>query len=66
MDAVIGATLGSISRVIPSHSLGRGIGEFRWVELLDLLKHVKKIRFPNRLILISTASRGRGVTSPLL
>ena len=53
------------SRVIRSQQLGPGIGGFRPEALLDLLEDIEKKRNPDRLILISTASRCHGVTSAL-
>jgi len=53
------------SRVIRSQQLGPGIGGFRPEALLRLLEDIEKKRNPNRLILISTASRCHGVTSAL-
>jgi hypothetical protein len=54
------------SRVIRSQQLGPGIGGFQPEALLDLLEYIKERRNPDRLILISTASRCHGVTSALL
>ena len=53
------------SRVIRSQQLGPGIGGFRPEALLRLLEDIEKKRNPDRLILISTASRCHGVTSAL-
>ena len=53
------------SRVIRSHQLGPGMGGFRYMDLLDLLRDLREIKTPKRLILISTASRCHGVTSAL-
>jgi len=53
------------SKVVRSQQLGPGIGGFRPKVLLDLLEEIKKKMHPNRTILISTASRCHGVTSPL-
>ena len=51
------------SKVIWSHQLGPGMGGFRYMDLLDLLRDLREIKTPERLILISTASRCHGVTS---
>jgi len=53
------------SRVIRSQQLGPGIGGFQPEALLNLLEDIEKKRNPNRLTLISTASRCHGVTSAL-
>ena len=53
------------SRVIWSHQLGPGMGGFRYMDLLDLLRDLREIKTPERLILISTASCCHAVTSAL-
>src|SRR4030042_2743053 len=45
------------SKVIRSHPLGPGMGGFRYMDLLDLLRDLRETKAPERLILISTASR---------
>jgi hypothetical protein len=53
------------SKVIRSHQLGPGMGGFQYMDLLDLLRDLREIKTPKRLLLISTASRCHGVTSAL-
>lgn len=53
------------SKVIRSQQLSPGVGGFKAKVLLDMMADIKKGRFSNRLILISTASRCHGVTSAI-
>lgn len=53
------------SEMIRSHELGPGMGGFRYMDLLDLLRDLTEIKTPGRLIVISTASRWHGVTSAI-
>jgi len=53
------------SKVIHSIQLGQGVGGFRFERLFNLMKELKKKKYKEQLILISTACRCHGVTSAL-
>jgi hypothetical protein len=53
------------SSVVRSRQLEPGVGGFQFMELVDLLKYVKRIGRSKHPILISTASDCHGVTSAM-
>ncbi len=53
------------SKVIHSQQLGQGVGGFRLERLLNLTKELKKKKYKEQLILVSTACRCHGVASAL-
>jgi hypothetical protein len=53
------------SKVLRSRQLGPGMGGFRYMDLLELVRDLRENKRSRRLIVISTASRCHAVTSGL-